>query len=52
MIKLKAFEGAPPFTDGEIDAFRQTFEDVVQPADGWRFYTTPLASVVNDQNHW
>ena len=46
-ICLKAFESAPPFTDEELVAFRQVFENVVQPADGWRFKRTPLARTLN-----
>ena len=51
-IKLKAFHGAPPFTDEELVAFRIAFEDAVPLQDGWRFYRTPRASTVNNRNHW
>ena len=44
-IFLKAFHGAPAFTDDELCAFRHVFGEVVKPADGWHMYTnTPPAT--------
>ena len=52
MIKLKAFRGAPPFTADELVAFREAFENVVQPSNGWSFYRLPSVAVVTNHRNW
>ena len=38
LIVLKAFHGAPAFTEEELCAFRQVFEEVVEFPQDWHFY--------------
>ena len=51
-IKLKAFKGAPAFSDAELMAFRRIFEEVVSLPDGWRFKALPSAKTVNNPRNW
>lgn len=51
-LKLKAFEGAPAFSDAELVEFRRIFEEVVPLPDGWRFKKIPSARTVNDPRNW
>lgn len=51
-IKLKAFEGAPAFSDEELSEFRRIFTSVVPLPDGWRVKVAPSAKSVNDPRNW
>jgi hypothetical protein len=51
-LKLKAFHGAPAFSDDELQHFRHIFEAVIQPGPEWEFLATPSAATVNHDANW